>query len=69
MASSPTRLCANVWQVEIRTFTHGMASGLIPKVNVRHSFLLAKLEKQTVATVSAGALSGNCQLGIHRGWN
>ena len=50
-------------------FTHGMASDLIPKDNVKHSFLLAKLEKQTVATVSSGALSGDCQLGIHRGWN
>ncbi len=69
MARSPTRLCANVWQVEIRTFTHGMASGLIAKVNVRHSFLLAKLENLIVATVCAGTLSGNCQLGIHRGWN
>ncbi len=69
MARPPTRLCANVWQVEIRTFTHGMASGLIAKVNVRHSFLLAKLEDLIVATVSPGTLSGNCQLGIHRGWN
>ncbi|SVA09069.1 uncharacterized protein METZ01_LOCUS61923 [marine metagenome] len=50
-------------------FTHGMASDLIPKDNVKHSFLLAKLEKQKAATVSAGALSGNCQLGIQRGWN
>jgi hypothetical protein len=46
-----------------------MASGLIAKVNVRHSFLLAKLENLIVATVCAGTLSGNCQLGIHRGWN
>ena len=69
MARSPTRLCANVWQVEIRTFTHGMASGLIAKVNVRQSFLLAKLENLIVGTVSAGTLPGNCQLGIHRGWN
>ena len=69
MASSLTRLCANVWQVEIRTFTHCMASGLISKVNIKHSFLLAKLEKQKAATVSAGALSGNCQLGIQRCWN
>jgi hypothetical protein len=70
MARPPTRLCANVWWVEMGGFSYELSGGLVAKSDMGPGLLPAEFKKRSVALVSACApWPGSCQLGILRGYN